>query len=153
MGGEGDDRGWDGWIASLTRWTWVWVNSGSWWWTERPSMLRSMGSQRIRHDWVTELNWTELNLFWRCRQTSRTIRKWSLKRKTDDKVYFGKLLGDQREHNRVSKLSDELSNEFSILLSCFCGLPCKMKRVCGTLTYLRVNMVVNQRTLLRVRTL
>ena len=58
-GGEGDDRGWDGWMASLTRWTWVWVNSGSWWWTGRPGVLRFMGSQRVRHDWATELNWTE----------------------------------------------------------------------------------------------
>ena len=58
-GGEGDDRGWDGWMASLTRWTWVWVNSGRWWWTERPGMLRFMGSQRVRHYWATELNWTE----------------------------------------------------------------------------------------------
>ena len=57
-GGEGDDRGWDGWMASLTRWTWVWVNSGSWWWTGRPSVLRFMGSQRVGHDWATELNWT-----------------------------------------------------------------------------------------------
>ena len=56
-GGEGDDRGWDGWMASPTRWTWVWVNSGSWWWTGRPGMLRFMGSQRVRNDWVTELNW------------------------------------------------------------------------------------------------
>ena len=59
-GGEGDDRGWDGWMASLTRWTWVWVNSRSWWWTGRSGMLRFMGSQRVRHNWVTELNWTEL---------------------------------------------------------------------------------------------
>ena len=58
-GGEGDDRGWDGWMASLTRWMWVWVNSGSWWWTGRPGMLQFMGSQRVGHDWVTELNWTE----------------------------------------------------------------------------------------------
>jgi len=57
-GGEGDDRGWDGWMASLTRWTWVWVNSGSWWWTGRPGALRFMGSQRVGHDWATELNWT-----------------------------------------------------------------------------------------------
>ena len=56
-GGEGDDRGWDGWMASPTRCTWVWVNSGSWWWTGRPGMLQFMGSQRVRHDWVTELNW------------------------------------------------------------------------------------------------
>ena len=57
-GREGDDRRWDGWMASLTRWMWVWVNSGSWWWTGRPGMLRIMGSQRVRHDWATELNWT-----------------------------------------------------------------------------------------------
>ena len=54
-GGEGDDRGWDGWMASLTRWTWVWSNSGSWWWTGMPGMLQSMGSQRVGHDWSTEL--------------------------------------------------------------------------------------------------
>ena len=57
---EGDDRGWDGWMASLTRRTWVWVNSRSWWWTGRPGVLRFMGSQRVGHDWVTELNWTEI---------------------------------------------------------------------------------------------
>ena len=57
-GGEGDDRGWDGWMASPTRWMRVWVNSGSWWWTGRPGVLRFMGSQRVGHDWATELNWT-----------------------------------------------------------------------------------------------
>ena len=60
-GGEGDNRGWDGQMASLTQWTWVWVNSRSWWWTGRPGVLQSMGLQRVRHDWATELNWTELN--------------------------------------------------------------------------------------------
>ena len=59
-GGEGDDRGWDGWMASRTRWTWVWVNSGSWWWTGRPGVLQSMASQRVGHDWATELNWTSI---------------------------------------------------------------------------------------------
>ena len=54
---RGDDRGWDGWMASPTRCTWVWVNSGSWWWTGRPGVLRFMGSQRVRHNWATELNW------------------------------------------------------------------------------------------------
>ena len=58
-GGEGDDRGWNGWMTSPTGWTWVWVNSGSWWWTGRPGVLRFMGSQRVGHDWVTELNWAE----------------------------------------------------------------------------------------------
>ena len=56
-GGEGDDRGWDGWMASPTWWTWVWASSGSWWWTGKPGVLQSMGSQRVRHDWMTELNW------------------------------------------------------------------------------------------------
>ena len=59
VGGEGDDRGWDGWIASPMRWAWFWVNSESWWWTGRPGMLQSMGSQRVGQDWVTELGWTE----------------------------------------------------------------------------------------------
>ena len=53
-GGDGDDRGWDGWMASLTR---VWVNSGRWWWPARPGVLRFMGSQRVGHDWATELKW------------------------------------------------------------------------------------------------
>ena len=57
--GEGDNRGWDGWMALLTPWAWVWVNSGSWWWTGRPGMLLSMGSQRVGHNWVTILSWTE----------------------------------------------------------------------------------------------
>ena len=56
-GGEGDDRGWDDWMASLTRWTWIWVNSRSWWWTGRPGVLRFMGSQRVGHNWATGPNW------------------------------------------------------------------------------------------------
>ena len=55
--GEGDDRGWDGWMASPTRWTWVWVNSRSCWWTGRPGVLQFMGLQRVGHNWATELNW------------------------------------------------------------------------------------------------
>ena len=56
-GGEGDNRGWDGWMASPTQWTWAWVNSWSWWWMGKPDVLQSMGLQRVRHDWATELNW------------------------------------------------------------------------------------------------
>ena len=55
--GKEGDRGWDGWMASSTRWQWVWVDSGSWWWTGRPGVLQFMGSQRAGHNWVTELNW------------------------------------------------------------------------------------------------
>ena len=57
-GGEGDNRGCDGWMASPTRWTWVWVSSASWWWTGKPGVLQSMGSPRVGHDWVTERNGT-----------------------------------------------------------------------------------------------
>ena len=62
-GGEGDNQGWDGWMASLTWWMWVWVNSGSWWWTARPGVLLFMGLQTVGHDWATELNWTELKVW------------------------------------------------------------------------------------------
>ena len=75
-GGEGDDRGWDGWIASPTQWTRVWVGSRSSWWTGRPGVLQSMGSQRVGRDWVTELNWAETytNALWKstCRKLNRT---------------------------------------------------------------------------------
>ena len=59
-GGEGDDRGWDGWMASLTQWTWVSVNSGSWWWTGKPGMLQSIGPKEL--DTTERMNWTELML-------------------------------------------------------------------------------------------
>ena len=59
--GEGDDRGWDGWMASLAQMTSVWAGCGTWWWTGRPGVLQSMELQRVRHDWVTELNWLSAN--------------------------------------------------------------------------------------------
>ena len=66
-GGEGNNRGWDGWMASLIQWTWVWVNSGSWWWTGRPGVMRFMGLQRVGHDWATELTyWTEYSMLLLC---------------------------------------------------------------------------------------
>ena len=63
---ERDDRGWDDWMASPTLWTWVWVSSRSWWWIGKPGVLQSMGSQRVRHDWVTELNWTAMYIWYWC---------------------------------------------------------------------------------------
>ena len=65
---RGDDRGWDGWMASPTRWTWVWVDSGSLWWTGRPGVLQFMGLQRVRHNYATELNWTEIVV--------QTLKRW-----------------------------------------------------------------------------
>ena len=73
---RGDDRGWDGWMASLTLWTWVWVNSGSWWWTGRPGVLWFMGSQRVGHDWVTELNWICILMSRTCTYPKYTVQ-WS----------------------------------------------------------------------------
>ena len=75
-------------MASPTQWTWVWATSGTWWWTGRPSVLQSMGSQRVGHDWVTELNWTELKVpsiinlwiyfffFWQCCEACRILVPW-----------------------------------------------------------------------------
>ena len=67
-GGKGGDRGWNGWMASPTRWTWIWVNSGSLWWTGRPGVLWFMGLQRVGHDWATELNWiiSDVEHFFMC---------------------------------------------------------------------------------------
>ena len=63
-GEEGNNRGWNGWMASPTQWTWVWVNSGSQWWTGKCVVLQSIGLQRVGRDWVTELNWTEGKVNW-----------------------------------------------------------------------------------------
>ena len=73
-GGEGDDRGWDGCMASLTQWTWVWMDSGNWWWTGRSGLMQFMGSQRVGHDWETELNWT---VVWPWPRENRW-KKWCL---------------------------------------------------------------------------
>ena len=72
-GGERENRGWDGWMASLTRCTWVWVNSGSWWWTGRPDVLQFMGLQRVGHDWETELNWTSWSFHLKLRYKEKIL--------------------------------------------------------------------------------
>ena len=76
VGEEGDDRGWDGWMASPTWWTWVWASSSSLWWTEKPGMLQFMVSQRVRHDWATELNfcWSLLCSWCRSRHFTFIIK-------------------------------------------------------------------------------
>ena len=89
-GGEGDDRGWDGWMASLTQWTWVWVNSRSWWWTGRPGMLQFMGSQRVGHDWVTELKWMTIYYYFiYTLHNCATVTGWHFQEKiVDINSYF-----------------------------------------------------------------
>ena len=72
-------RRWYVWMTSPTQWTWVWVDSGSWWWTGRPGVLRFMGSQRVGHDWATKLNWTELTMkWWDCMPWSYLFECWVL---------------------------------------------------------------------------
>ena len=61
---RGGDRRWDGWMPSPIQWTWVWASSGNWWWTGKPGVLQSMGSQRVGHDWATELNWTDCHFIY-----------------------------------------------------------------------------------------
>ena len=99
-GGEGDDRRWDGWMASLTLWGWVWVDSGSWWWTGRPGVLRFMGSQWVGHDWATELNWTE---------PSNLHFSWSIS------FYYSLLVA------HINKL-ESFNNLESSLMFCFCQI-------------------------------
>ena len=79
VGGEGDDRGWDGWMASPTQRTWVWVDSRSWWWTGRPGVLRFMGLQRVGYNWATELSWIGSEGFG-IKKKEKTNKKTGLKR-------------------------------------------------------------------------
>ena len=75
--GEGDDRGWDGWMASLTQWTWVWASCGRWWRTGKPGVLQSMGSQRVGHNWATKQQQaSEQSLSWRDPQV-RHLSTWN----------------------------------------------------------------------------
>ena len=130
-GEEGDDRGWDGWMASLTRWMWVWMNSGSWWWTGRPGVLRFMGLQRVRHDWATELNWIMIFLqnwkilrnFWeleipRNSELFHPRRKFKIANelRVRDKKYFGSKFESTCvwvgiQHTGTSDLSYYLANQ------------------------------------------
>ena len=77
-GGEGDNRGWDGWMASPTRWTWAWASLGSCWWTGKSGVLQSMGSQRVRHDWATELNWTTKVARWGLKSRKQIQREFKI---------------------------------------------------------------------------
>ena len=81
-GGKGDDRGWDGWMASMICWTWVWAISRSLWWTGKPGLLRSMGLQRVRHDW---LNWTR---FWVSLSTTAVLSNKKIKLITAKWILF-----------------------------------------------------------------
>ena len=104
--GEGDDRGWDGWMTSLTRCTWVWLNSGSWWWTGRPGVLRFMGSQRVGHDWVTDLIWYIIS--WHLKSDILPFQLWI------SFISFSSLITMAKTFNGIWKRSDQ-SGHCSIL--------------------------------------
>ena len=87
-----EDRGWDGWMASLIRWTWVSVSSRSWWWIGRPGVLQSMGSQRVGHDWATELNWTELGVGSRFKNSGQDLGSWGLLEMSGTSMTFPVIL-------------------------------------------------------------
>ena len=98
--GEEDVRGWDGWMASLIRWMWVWVNSRSWWWTGRPGVLWFMGLQRVGHDWATDLIWSDL----RTRVLKSDAGVWILAQFLSGYVILGKLINLSIPKSPVSNL-------------------------------------------------
>ena len=97
---ERDDRGWDGWMASPTQWTWVWASSGSWWWTGKPGMLQSVGPQRGGHDWATQLN-----TLWGATRNSREDRQKE-RRKASENLFSMSKSGRQRSFWIPNKISE-----------------------------------------------
>ena len=93
-------RGWDGWMASPTWWTWVWVNFGSWWWTVRPGVLWFMGSQRARHNWETELNWTENR--WVEKAVAPPLQSSCLENPMDGGAWWAAVHGVAKSQTRLS---------------------------------------------------
>ena len=114
-GGEGENRGWDGWMASLTQWTWVWVNSGSWWWTGRPGMLQFMGSQRVGHDWMTELNCIKIMSSWELNQAVKYLIKCVQGRE----IYSCHVRGCWGGKGRMQKATKKISSEKLLSLKGF----------------------------------
>ena len=114
-GGEGDDRGWDGWTASLTRWTWVWVNSGSWWWTGRPGVRRFMESRRVGHDWATDLIWSDHNAY------CYTICFWPL---TMSWIYFSTSVSIYNQLQQLRGIPLHGINYRWLPIFCYSKQPC-----------------------------
>ena len=110
-------RGWDGWMASLTQWTWVWVNSGSWWWTGRPGVLQFMVSRRVGHDLATELNWTEY--------THKTMTTNILKQ-----IYFNKKKTQTDREKWSCKFSSKLKKKQTITTIKVTNMFTTHKRLC-----------------------
>ena len=118
-GGKGDDRGWDGWMASLTLWTWVWVNSGSWWWTGRPGMLQFMGSQRVRHDWTELKHWSCL-AYYKWKYTKYHVKEviiYLYDEKLSEAFYWIKMEFFSQLELRWALLKENNSNQYSSVMS------------------------------------
>ena len=113
VGGEGDDKGWDGWMVSPTQWIWIWVKSGSWWWTGRPGVLQSTRSQRAGHNWTTELNWTT----WERNHTLNSSLPSSLKTPTHPSVSAQVALSLGRLSTVVRSLRTPLHHVPSLSIS------------------------------------
>ena len=103
--GKGDNKGWDGWMGSLTQWTWVWVDSGSWWWTGRPGVLWFMGSQRVGHNWATELNWTE------CQTCSNSFKKEG-ERKLSSSFYEASIILKPKPQRKINLIQKPQEKKF-----------------------------------------
>ena len=117
-GGEGEGWGWDGWTASPTQWTWVWANSKRWWRTGKPDELQSMGSQRVRHDWVTELNWTDslerLMLKLKCQCFGHLMERAN---SLEETLVLGKAEGRRRGWQRwLGSITDSMPMSLNKLL-------------------------------------
>ena len=118
VGREGEDRAWDGWMAPLSWWTLVWVNCGSWWWTERPGVLQSMGSQRVGHDWATELNWPTWMTFSGacepCEQVPQSLI-WGVLRRIDVNLSYSHIFCPSSIQHLLQCLSHSRPSMFMFL--------------------------------------
>ena len=120
-GGEGDYRGWNGWMASLTWWTWVWASSGNWWWTGGPGVLQSLGSQRVGHDWATEQQQPNSALNFSPTHLPLTL---TLKRENQPRGHLWRCLKClQSTHPMANKSLSWPGSSGPILLSCFLFHP------------------------------
>ena len=120
VGGEGDNRGWDAWMVSPTQWTWVWVSSGRWWWTGRPGMLQSMGSQRVAYDWATELNWTDCVLI---KYPSTLLARhlvaniWKMGHQSQAKMTFTLFITVGKQYTERHHLPNRISGQWGVSLA------------------------------------
>ena len=113
MGGEGDDRGWDSWMASPTWWAGTWVSSGSWWWTGKPDLLQSMGSLRVGHDWAASLSFS---LSCIGEGNGNPLQCSCLENPRDGGACWAAIYGVRRSQTRLKRLSSSSSSSLSYMV-------------------------------------